>query len=407
MGGVHGSASDHAALMAELVPVAGDVSANASASTPSPPTPPASTPAPPTLIPSTTTPAPSGEGSIATDYCCDKCPGVAFCSPRSGKCYGVKAKDYYEGCLVGETDDSPSEGSSCCSRCEQGLPGFCSPQSGNCYDSKKKDYYESCPDGGLAPSSRLPPANSSEGALKFMSYNLFGWNAFNQHKWKRGNIIDKIKGWGPAVLGAQEVETGGGNGGSYVSEKVTSGTGLSAGAGLNQFFDTKIVEALDHEFIIPLVRGYWMSMTRFRHKSSKVEFLFFNSHWKHGYGGEQKKIIANAIHEQRQKYDSPPPTILVGDTNQFCMAAEEEAIKYLKGEEGDSPVMFVDAIAQDKGSSYDGGCRIDFILASKDQWLRVNSFIDRDGMGVDGSASDHAALMAELVPVAGAVSSPS
>merc|ERR1712050_490257 len=75
--------------------------------------------------------------------------------------------------------------------------------------------------------------------------------------------------------------------------------------------------------------------------------------------------------------------------------------KYLKGEEGESPVTFVDAIAQDRGSSYDGGCRIDFILASKDQWLRVNSFIDRDGMGVHGSASDHAALMAELVPVAG------
>merc|ERR1712084_47414 len=144
-----------------------------------------------------------------------------------------------------------------------------------------------------------------------------------------------------------------------------------------------------------------MSMTRFRHKASNVEFLFFNSHWKHGYGGEQKKIIASAIHEERQKYESPPPTILVGDTNQFCMAAEKDAIKYLTGEEGDSPVTFVDAIAQDKGSSYDGGCRIDFILASKGDRSRVDSFIDRDGMGVNGQASDHAALMAELVPVPG------
>merc|ERR1712054_131835 len=187
----------------------------------------------------------------------------------------------------------------------------------------------------------------------------------------------------------------------YVSEKIISATGLSAGAGLNQFFDATVVEALEHKFIIPLVRGYWMSMTRFKHKATNVEFLFFNSHWKHGYGYDQKKIIANAIHEERQKYSSPPPTIFVGDTNQFCMAAELEAIKYLKGEEGDSPVIFVDAIGHDKGSSYDGGCRIDFILASKGQWLRVDSFIDRDGMGVHGSASDHAALMAELVPVAG------
>jgi len=206
------------------------------------------------------------------------------------------------------------------------------------------------------------------------------------------------------VLGAQEVETGGGKGGSYVSEKIISATSLSAGAGLNQFFDATVVEALEHKFIIPLVRGYWMSMTRFKHKATNVEFLFFNSHWKHGYGYDQKKIIANAIHEERQKYSSPPPTILVGDTNQFCMAAEMEAIKYLKGEEGDSPVTFTDAIGHDKGSSYDGGCRIDFILASKGQWLRVDSFIDREGMGVHGSASDHAALMAELVPTSGDVS---
>merc|ERR1719198_2348207 len=144
-------------------------------------------------------------------------------------------------------------------------------------------------------------------------------------------------------------------------------------------------------------------MTKFKHKATGIEFLFFNSHWKHGYGGEQKKIIADKINEERQKYEPPLPTILVGDTNQFCMAAEMEAIKYLKGEEGDSPVTFADAIAQDKGSSYDGGCRIDFILASKGQWLRVDSFIDRDGMGTHSSASDHAALMAELVPVAGNV----
>merc|ERR1712048_1260726 len=128
-------------------------------STPAHSTPVASTPSPPTSVPSTT-PAPADEDSIATDDCCDQCPGEAFCSPESGKCYGVKSKDYYQSCLVEETDEPPSEGSSCCSKCEQGLPGFCSPQSGNCYDSQKKDYYQSCPDGGLAPSSRLPPAAS-------------------------------------------------------------------------------------------------------------------------------------------------------------------------------------------------------------------------------------------------------
>merc|ERR1712187_39245 len=145
-------------------------------------------------------------------------------------------------------------------------------------------------------------------------------------------------------------------------------------------------------------------MTRFKHKETNVEFLFFNSHWKPRYGSKQKDIIADAINKERQKYDSPPPTILVGDTNQFCMAAELEAIKYLKGEEGNSPITFVDAIAQDKGGSYDGGCRIDFILATEGQWQLVQSVIDREGMGVSGTCSDHAALMAELVPVAGGVS---
>merc|ERR1712190_443531 len=331
--------------------------------------------------------------------CCAACAGE-YCSPDGGQCSESKLDDSYVKCT--EPEEPPT--AKCCAKCEKGFPGFCSPQSGNCYEGKNKDYYESCPSGGEDPPMRLPAAASNDGALKFMSYNLYGWNAFNQHKWKRDNIIDKIKGFGPAVLGAQEVETGGGNGGSYVSEKITSGTGLSGDAGLNQFYDPAVVEALDHEFIIPLVRGYWMSMTRFRHKATNVEFLFFNSHWRHGYGSEQKKIIANAIHAERQKYSSPPPTIFVGDTNQFCMAAELEAIKYLKGEEGDSPVTFTDAIGHDKGSSYDGGCRIDFILASKGQWLRVDSFIDRDGMGVHGSASDHAALMAELVPVPGDVS---
>jgi len=311
---------------------------------------------------------------------------------------------------------SPSIENSCCSTCEQGYAAYCSHLSGNCYSAKIKDYYQSCPDGGDAPPSlRLEDATSNVGAIKFMSYNLFGWNAFNNHDWKSNNILNKIKDWGPAVLGAQEVETGGGNGGEIVSAKVTDETGLvtketrSTGelliAGLNQFYDSTVVEVVNSTFIIPLVRGYWMSMTRFKHKATNAEFLFFNSHWKHGYGSEQKDIIAEAINKERQKYDSPPPTILVGDTNQFCMAAELEAIKYLTSEE--SPVTFIDAMAHDRGSSYTGGCRIDFILASKGQWQRVQSFIDREGMTTDHSASnaasDHAALMAELVPVTGDV----
>lgn len=70
---------------------------------------------------------------------------------------------------------------------------------------------------------------------------------------------------------------------------------------------------------------------------------------------------------------------------------------------GNSPVKFVDAIADDSGKSFtdhrNPDCRVDFILASEDQWELVESYIDREGMGEHGTASDHAALMAELVPV--------
>lgn len=228
-----------------------------------------------------------------------------------------------------------------------------------------------------------------------MSYNLMGWNTFNLNPGRGQNVLDKIKAWDPAVFGAQEVEKGGGQGYDNVSAEVVSSTGLNH-AGGSQFFNAGAVEKNETEWI-NLVSGYWMSMTKYKHKASGAPFLFFNSHWKHGYGMEQAEMIAAAIHDKRTKYGSPP-TVLVGDTNQFCRAYEKDAIKYLKGEIGASPVTFVDAIHHDSGKSFDPDCRVDFILASAGQWSWVQSSIDREGMGSYGTASDHAALMAELVP---------
>merc|ERR1712045_940025 len=67
--------------------------------------------------------------------CCSGCPGSAFCSPVSGKCYAWMHKHYYEKC-----SSAPSV--SCC----RGCPGsaFCSPVSGTCYAWKNKAYYETC-----------------------------------------------------------------------------------------------------------------------------------------------------------------------------------------------------------------------------------------------------------------------
>jgi len=248
----------------------------------------------------------------------------------------------------------------------------------------------------------MPMATSNEGSIKFMDYNLYGWNAFNVNKWRSEVILEKIKTWGPAVLGAQEVEMGGSSGYSQVRDAVVEGTGL-AEAGGSQFFKDSYLEKLAFEDYIGLVGGYWMSFAKYRVKSTGVTFLFFNSHWKHGHGKAQARIVAKKIVELRKEHGALP-TILVGDTNQFCRAYELDGIKYLKGETGNSPIVFVDAVDHDKGKSFSDNnnpnCRVDFILASKGDWSLVQSFIDREGMGSWGSASDHAPIMAELVPKA-------
>jgi len=323
--------------------------------------------------------------------CCGKCGGKGYCSPQSGNCYASESKNYYETCA------EPAEPTDCCDKCSG--KAYCSPGSGNCYWNKAKDYYKVC-DASAVPPGALPKANSSENAIKFMSYNLMGWNAFNQNKWRGDNVLAKIKDWKPAVLGAQEVEKGG-YGYEEVSDIVTGATALEHVGG-SQFYNADELEKHESSWV-NLVKGYWMSMTRFTHKKSGVDFLFFDSHWKHGYGMEQAEIIANAISEKRKKYGNPP-TVLVGDTNQFCKAYDTSAIKYLKGETGSSPVTFQDVHSDDYGKSFSDNnnpdCRVDFILASTGQWALVRSFIDREGMGLNGKASDHAPLMAELVPIA-------
>lgn len=242
---------------------------------------------------------------------------------------------------------------------------------------------------------------ATEGDIKVMSYNLFGWNAFNVHRSRSVHVLGKIQAWSPTVLGAQEVEKGGGQRYDEVKEEVKAATGL-AHAGGSQFFDSKVVDKLETGWT-NLVGGYWMSMTRYRIKSTGAVFLFFNSHWKHGHGLQQAEIVANAIQAARARFGHLP-TLLVGDTNQFCRGYEGGAWKYLKGEVGSSPVVFDDVLQHDQGKSFSDrnnpDCRVDFILVSRGEWLVRQSHIDRDGMGASGTASDHAPLMAELAPIA-------
>jgi endonuclease/exonuclease/phosphatase family metal-dependent hydrolase len=236
--------------------------------------------------------------------------------------------------------------------------------------------------------------------VKVMSYNLFGWNAFNANSWRKANVLQKITDWDPDVLGAQEVEMGGSQGYHEVKSDIMRTTGLEHIGG-SQFFKSSALEKHETKDF-SLAGGYWMSMTRFKHKKSGSYFLFFNSHWKHGHGMEQAETVANAIHAQREKYDSAP-VVLVGDTNQFCDGHDSEAWRYLQGEVvggKSSPVVFEDALANDKEKSFSDSnnpdCRVDLVFVTRGDWTVSESKIDREGMGAGGTASDHAPLMVEL-----------
>ncbi|CAK9093390.1 unnamed protein product [Durusdinium trenchii] len=96
------------------------------------------------------------------------------------------------------------------------------------------------------------------------------------------------------------------------------------------------------------------------------------------------------------------PKMIVKDCFDWQGGYELEAIRYLTGQEGSSPVIFADVHAEDQGRSFSDAhnpdCRVDFILASAGQWSVVQASIDRVGMGAWGAASDHAPLIAQLVP---------
>lgn len=324
----------------------------------------------------------------AAGDCCKTCGDKSFCSPQSGSCYDWKAKEYYATC--GATPIV----SDCCSNCG-GASLFCSPGSGTCYASKAKDYYQSC-----TTTTTTPPPAPPSGSVRVMSYNLFGWNAFNANKRRGVNVMRKIQTYGPSVVGHQEVETGGGRGSDVVSKQIEAGTGLSGGVGGGQYFDNSVVEASETGNY-KLHGGYWMSMTKYKIKSSGKEFLFFNSHWAHGYGMPQAETVAREIKKERERFGNLP-TVLVGDTNQFCNGFDSSAWQYLLGQKGSSPITFVDAISDDKGKSFtdyrNPNCRVDLIFLSQGDWDVQVSSIDRDGMGENGDASDHAALMAEITP---------
>merc|ERR1712137_1419663 len=83
----------------------------------------------------------------------------------------------------------------------------------------------------------LPKAQSTENAIKMMNYNVMGWSACGSRR-RRGTtsvgtrgaaITDKIRAWDPDVLGAQEVETGNGQGYESCHDVLVGNTNLDNG----------------------------------------------------------------------------------------------------------------------------------------------------------------------------------
>merc|ERR1719356_517114 len=137
-----------------------------------------------------------------------------------------------------------------------------------------------------------------------------GWSACGRRRRRnlppRGIVITgKIKDYDPAVLAAQEVETGGGQGGDDCEAALVANTELDSG-----LYKKSVLEKSGGSWT-KLKGGYWMAGARYKHKKSGAEFLLFNSHWKHGFGKEQAQIAANKIDAERKKYGSIP-TLLMG-----------------------------------------------------------------------------------------------
>eukprot|EP00929_Paragymnodinium_shiwhaense_P040901 TRINITY_DN21282_c0_g1_i1.p1 TRINITY_DN21282_c0_g1~~TRINITY_DN21282_c0_g1_i1.p1 ORF type:complete len:361 (+),score=36.14 TRINITY_DN21282_c0_g1_i1:66-1148(+) len=290
---------------------------------------------------------------------------------------------------------------SCCSRCLRGVRSFCDPQTLKCYVRQAKSHYTRCPQGGDVEPS-VPMARSIEGSIKFMSYNIQAAMTFFRKRRRSVNVLKKIRSWKPHVLGAQEVDTGDWRDYVTVSHRIEQYTGLKDSGG-SQFSNARDLEKLESDEKLPIMTGSWMSFAKYRQKVTGFTFLLFNFHWARGSGEKQAKIVARYIKELRETHGMLP-TILVGDTNQYCWARSSPGVKYLLGEANEAPpVVFVDAIEQDAEGSYSDvqhpDCRVDFIFASKGHWSRVKSALDRGGMGQRGSASHHAALTAELVPL--------
>lgn len=251
----------------------------------------------------------SQDTAADTPACCESCGGKAFCSPRSGRGYDDKRRDYYAKCQISndtvtdaESAEAPADGA-CCGNCGGAYP-FCSPNSGGCYGLKAKEYYESC-------TVAQCPASQSK-TIKVMSYNT----EYRNYNSRISGYAAKIKEVAPALVGLQECQNRDGLASSsgYVANTQT-------GTQNYMLFDRCKVTFVDGGYMrIPRDNYAPRYITWGRFKLSNNTVWFFNTHLPHNHNEARSptthaKIAKMLLKKRRELGAENAPTIVVGDMN--------------------------------------------------------------------------------------------
>jgi len=230
--------------------------------------------------------------------------------------------------------------------------------------------------GGSGGSASVP---SRGGSIKFVSYNLFWWNAFDQNPQKSDSIVANIKNMQADSVGLQECNRPG---------DITYRTSNMYSA-VSPFKDNQGVMVKPGLFTVEgqgssnlQARGKWgnryVTWVKLRHAPTGRSFFHFNTHWcvhsGNGYtcdSGVRHRGAKNMLQAIRQVAGTASPVVITGDFNAGM------------GEPGVQELLRNGfALARNSG--------VDAIFYSQAQWSVV-----RTSVGAAAN-SDHSPVIVEL-----------
>jgi len=220
---------------------------------------------------------------------------------------------------------------------------------------------------------------SSGGSIKFVSYNLFWWNAFDQNPQKSDGIVANIKNMQADSIGLQECNRPG---------DITYRTSNMYNA-VSPFKDNQGVMVKPGMFTVEgqgssnlQARGKWgdryVTWVKLRHASSGRSFFHFNTHWcvhsGNGYtcdSGVRHRGAKNMVQAIRQVAGTSSPVVITGDFNAGM------------GEPGVQELLRSGfALARNSG--------VDAIFYSQGHWSVVRASVGA------AAGSDHSPVIVEL-----------